>query len=278
MTGTTIVIVGYNSAVVLAAQAAHLPDVPVIVVDNGSSDETARAAAVRGHRVLPLDRNIGFGQGAMVGISAAETSLVLVLNPDARIDTDSLAALERAAAQYPNSDVFVPQILDETGSTFFRHECLHEPRVRDRRPPSGDCCIRALSGAAMLLRREAFLAFGGFDPEIFLFFEDDDIAIRCWRARRPAIHVHDARAIHAGDSSSAGDSSAHRIKDISFGWSRLYLGAKHFGRSGWLDLMALLSKVPVYAISGRTRRLRRQIGRIRGAWAWICGKPAPFRP
>ena len=230
MSDTSVVIVGYNSAAVLVDQAPDLPDVPVIVVDNGSSDDTAERARALGHRVVPLEHNVGFGQGAMAGIAAAQTAFVLILNPDARIRSDGIAALERAAARYCGSDVFVPRIEDETGKTFFRHECVHEPRVRDRRPPTGDCCIRALSGAVMLVRRDAFVDQGGFDPGIFLYFEDDDIAIRSWRARRPAIHVHDAVAVHIGDASSKDDTAAHSIKDISFGWSRLYIGAKHFGR------------------------------------------------
>lgn len=277
MSETTIVVVGYNSAAVLREQAASLPDVPVVLVDNGSRDETAAVGTELGYRTEILSQNVGFGQGAMAGISVAETPLVLVLNPDARISADGVGALEQAASRYSDCDMLVPRLVGDDGVEFFRHECCFEPRVKDRRPPDGDCCVRALSGAALLIRRAPFLAFGGFDPNIFLYFEDDDLALRACQARRPIVHVRDAVAYHSGDASSAGDSAAHTIKDVSFGWSLLYIGAKHFGRSGWLEILKMGLKLPVYALSGRWQRLRRQFGRIRGAWAWLRGKPAPFK-
>ena len=274
----TRLIVAYNSAGALREFATASPPGPTLVVDNASRDETGRTAQELGFDVLRLEANVGFGMGIMAGLEALEAELVLVLNPDASLRAGAEDALVAAAQAYPETDIFVPRIVGAGGSEFFRHECMHEARVRDRRPPTGDCCIRALSGAVMLIRRPAFMAAGGFDPEIFLYFEDDDIALRAWAGRRPAVYVHGAVAEHAGDASSTEDSAAHRIKDQSFGWSMLYVGRKHFGRSGWGALIGMALKLPVYAVSGRGQRLRRQWGRMQGAWAFLRGRSAPFRP
>lgn len=272
------VMVGYNSARTLEKHASGSPPGPTLIVDNASLDDTSDTARRLGFDVLRLERNVGFGMGVMAGLEHTDAEFALVLNPDITLRPDTEAELMAAARRWPDCDLFVPRLIGSDGHTFFRYETRFEPRTRDRRPPEGDCCIPMISGAAMLVRRERFLAFGGFDPEIFLFFEDDDLAIRYARARRPVIHVHGAVAEHAEGSSSAGDVAASRIKEESFGWSMMYFGAKHFGRSGWRDIVAMSLKLAVYAVSGRGARVRRQQFRLRGAWAWVRGRRAPFRP
>ena len=271
-------LVAYNSAEALAEHARLSPPGPTLIVDNASRDETSAVSRGLGFDVLRLDRNVGFGMGIMAGLHHLDAELVLVMNPDVTLRADTEAALIAAARAWPDCDLFVPRLIGGDGHVFFRHESRFEARSKDRRPPWGDCAVPSISGAAMLIRRQAFIDFGGFDPEIFLFFEDDDIAIRYWRARRPAIYVHAAVAEHAEGSSSGADMQAHRIKDESFGWSQAYLGAKHFGESGWGDFVKMLFKLFTYTVSGRRERRLRQWGRIKGAWTCLRGRRAPFRP
>ena len=271
-------LVAYNSAEALEEHARVSPPGRTLIVDNASRDNTGEVAAALGFEVLRLERNVGFGMGIMAGLHHLDAEFVMVMNPDVTLRADTEAELLQAVGRNPGCDLFVPRLLGGDGEVFFRHESRFEPRSRDRRPPVGDCCVPCISGAAMLIRRAAFIEFGGFDPEIFLFFEDDDIAIRYWRARRPAVYVHDAVAEHAEGSSSGADVRAHRIKDESFGWSMMYFGARHFGRRGWRDFVAMVLKLCVYTLSGRSQRRIRQWSRIRGAWAFLVGRKAPFRP
>jgi N-acetylglucosaminyl-diphospho-decaprenol L-rhamnosyltransferase len=55
-----------------------------------------------------------------------------------------------------------------------------------------------LSGACLLLRREAFEAVGGFDEDYFMFFEDVDLGERLGRAGRPSVYVPSAQVVHVG--------------------------------------------------------------------------------
>ncbi|MEM1300344.1 MAG: glycosyltransferase family 2 protein [Pseudomonadota bacterium] len=274
----TRLLVAYNSAEALQDHARSSPPGPTLIVDNASTDRTGEVARSLDFDVLRLEANVGFGMGIMAGLTHLDAELVLVMNPDVTLRADTESELLRAAREWPECDLFVPQLIGGGGHVFFRHESRFEPRSKDRRPPFGDCCVPSISGAAMLIRRAPFIEFGGFDPEIFLFFEDDDIAVRSWRARHPAIYVHGAVAEHEEGSSSGRDARAHHIKDVSFGWSLMYVGAKHFGRRGWRDFVAMALKLLVYAISGRRQRMLRQWGRLTGAWAWLRGGRAPFRP
>lgn len=272
----TRVVVAYNSGDVLRWQAERSLALPTVLVDNASADDTREIAGALGHQVIAQGSNLGFGRGVMAGLKAAGSELALVVNPDVAVDAAAVAELLAAAERFPECDLFVPKLVDEAGEVFFRHESSLEPRLARRDVPEGLACIPMISGAAMLIRVRPFLEFGGFDPAIFLYFEDDDLALRYRAARRPIIYVPAAEVLHLGDRSSAPDPGASRIKDLSFGWSRAYLMAKHRrGRRG-LCLAGMIAKLPIYAVAFRGQRLRRQWGRIRGFLRALGGGGAPF--
>lgn len=276
MTDVTRLLIAYNSASLMPWQAES--DLPTLVVDNNSTDETRTAALAAGFETLTLPVNEGFGRAIMAGLAHIETPFALVLNPDARPEPGAVETLLDAATAFPECDLFLPALTDASGAAFFRHETVFERRVKDRRPPTGLTCIPTFSGAALFVRVAPFLAFGGFDPKIFLYFEDDDLALRYRTARRPAIHVPEARVRHLGDRSSEGDSQAHIVKDRSFGWSRAYVQHKHQAGSLWLTLTGMGTKWLIYAISLRHLRRQRQQGRIAGFWLFLRGRPAPYLP
>lgn len=278
LNGITLVTVTYNSADVLPWQSARNASLPTLVVDNASSDGTADLARRLGHDVLSFRENQGFGRGVMAGLAAVRTELALVLNPDASVDSQSVAALLSAARAWPDCDLFLPKLVNEGGDVFFRHESSLEPRLARRDVPEGIACVPMISGAAMLIRVRAFLAFGGFDPAIFLYFEDDDLALRYRAARRPMIYVPTASAVHLGDRSSGEGGKASRAKDVSFGWSRAYLMAKHNRGSRVLCLAGMIAKLLIYAVALRTQRFKRQWGRILGFRAAMAGRSAPYLP
>lgn len=265
----TRVVVAYNSAEALRWQGVGPP---TVLVDNASSDDTAALGRALGYRVLRLPQNVGFGRGVMAGLALVQTEFALILNPDARIEPAGIAALLDAAARTPDADVFVPALVDQTGRPHFRVESSLEPRARWRAAPAGEACVPMLSGAALLVR---VARFPGFDPAIFLYFEDDDLAFRLRAARRAIVYVPQAAAIHLGNRS--GD-AAHAIKDRSFGWSMAYVMAKHRrGHRGWA-LAGLCLRFAGYVAVGRTARARRHWGRILGFVRALRGRPAPFLP
>src|SRR5262249_3794821 len=91
-----VVVVSYNSREQLRGcvqPLASVPGVAVVVVDNASQDGSATALGDLPVRVIPLDHNGGFAHGCNVGWRAGNAEYVLFLNPDARLDEESLARL-----------------------------------------------------------------------------------------------------------------------------------------------------------------------------------------
>ncbi len=91
-------------------------------------------------------------------------------------------ALLAAAEAYPDAGLFAPRIVEPDGRFFFQPRSLLAPYLTNPggklHPPEADACAPFLSGACLMVRRDLFLALGGFDPNIFLFYEDDDLCRR----------------------------------------------------------------------------------------------------
>jgi len=275
----TVLIVAYHSAAKLPACLAAIPSAcPVIVVDNASPDDSAEVAlaARPGARVIRAGKNLGFGPGANLGFGAVSTEFGLLLNADATLEPDTIVGLLSAARRYPGAGILAPEVIADEGHMQFGHD-LPFRRLRGAVvEPVGDACCWYVGGSAMFLRMEALRGIGGFDPDIFLYFEDDDLCMRMREAGHALIHVGGVRVRHEGGSSSAPSPALDRWKAFHQGWSRLHLEAKHRGH--WAAWKLALAEWPALALKATLRRsdARRTkwAGRAAGMRAWMQGRKA----
>jgi GT2 family glycosyltransferase/glycosyltransferase involved in cell wall biosynthesis len=168
------------------------PDNEVVIVDNGSEDNSAEF--LREHfpsvRMLALDRNLGFGGGSNAGFRAAKNDIVVLLNSDMRVEPNFLAPLLEAftdetifsvACQIFFSDP--NKLREETGLTqsWWENGSL---RVRHRDDPAIQVlypCAYGGGGSCAFDRRK-FLELGGFDELLAPFYmEDTDVGYLAWK-------------------------------------------------------------------------------------------------
>jgi GT2 family glycosyltransferase len=193
----TAVVVAYNAARhlphTLAALRAQrgVGELPVLVVDNASTDGSAELAERDFPlvRVLRLGANRGPAAARNAGLRAAESDLVFCLDADAVPEPDCLARLIEdlrgqggvVACQPRALFDAEPHLIHYDGASFNWTGLLHLRNFRreDRRGESAedvDCVI----SVAHLLDRRAVLDAGGFDEDFFIYFEDSDLS---WRLR-----------------------------------------------------------------------------------------------
>lgn len=229
MRAFSIVLVSYNSAAVLGEALRSVPPGhEVIVVDNASDDTSVNIAQEAGARVLRQDRNLGFGTACNRGAAVASNEAVLFLNPDARLEPGALEALSRAMDAYPRAAAFNPRIVDAAGRQYFRdRNRLIDNRRWFRGAPDRDCRIPMAVGAAALLRKPVFEAIGGFDENIFLYFEDVDLSARLISAGHDIMHVQDAVVVHLIASSTPSSDAVIAFKNYHFARAKLYVMRKH---------------------------------------------------
>lgn len=238
-----VVIVNFGSSALLLEHAASIELPPggwVIVVDCfSSSTERARvrdlAAEHRWTAVL-LEENAGFGGGTNAGVARADemgASIVVALNPDARIDTASLTSLVLAVQRDPML-LASPTIVGPRGEPWFAGADLYlddgavrGARARARFPAA----VRRewATGACFAISLELWHRIGGFDEEYFLYWEDIDFSHRVldsggrWSLVDATV-VHDAGGTQADVASGRALSETYYYYNIR---NHLLYAVKH---------------------------------------------------
>ncbi|TDR48763.1 hypothetical protein DFR29_101387 [Tahibacter aquaticus] len=242
---TSIVIVAADSGpglvdAVCRALASSVA-VEILLSDNASSDGsiallTAEFGADARFRLVENGRNLGFGAGVNRVAGLARGDMLLILNPDCLLQPDTVARLRSIAAALPRPGVLGARIQDAQGRdepaslrrdpTLRRSLCslLRLDRFAARWPAlqgvnhATDAALRgldqpaeAISGALMLLPREAFAAIGGFDEGYFLHCEDLDLCRRLRDAGYGVCYAGSVAVVHG-----KGGSSRHRPVFVSW--------------------------------------------------------------
>lgn len=277
----TAIVVSYDSAEVLPAclDALAGESVPAIVVDNASGDDSRAIAAKRGARVIANARNEGYGRANNLGVAAADTPYVLIVNPDLELKPGATAALLEAAERYPDAGMLAPRIVEPSGRVFLQPRSLLSPGHLNRSGtmavPGGDACLPFLSGACLLVRRELFLALGGFDPAIFLFYEDDDLCRRMRDAGHALVHVHGAEARHGRGKSSAPSPQRRFKARWHLAWSERYIARKYgLPQPKPVRTLENLGKALGYGLLLKREKMFAHAGSAAGARAWARGETA----
>jgi N-acetylglucosaminyl-diphospho-decaprenol L-rhamnosyltransferase len=225
----------------LAALERQTVEHDVLVVDNGSRDDTAERVAERFPRVriLRLDRNLGFGRAVNRGVELVDTDAIVLINNDVICEPDFV---ERILAPLEDTDVSMvagvllqhdrPHLVDSAGielDTTLRSwdSGWNRPLVElDGVEPVGPC------GGAAAFRTVAFREVGGFDETFFAYWEDVDLALRLHLAGHRCIRSASALALHKHGQTLGAASPAQRRLE-AFG--RAYVLARYrVARSGLL--------------------------------------------
>ncbi|GHB16994.1 glycosyl transferase [Pseudovibrio japonicus] len=223
-----IVLVSYNSQDVLAGALTGLPKwANKIVVDNASSDASTEIAKENGAEVIILEKNLGFGTACNIGAHSGKSPFILFLNPDATIAPAALKALLDRLEEFPQCGAISPRIDDPNGEEYFHSQPQLVPSTISTKPPECAGPVAVLSGAVLLCRREAFEAVNGFDQEIFLFYEDDDLSLRIKQAGWTLMVDRSVRAIHLKGGSTKASWRLNAFKAYHNEISSFYVSRKY---------------------------------------------------
>ncbi|HUY10631.1 MAG TPA: glycosyltransferase family 2 protein, partial [Candidatus Dormibacteraeota bacterium] len=184
----------------------------VIVVDNGSKDETLRylQSIDDPHvRIIYNDTNRGFSAGNNIGIAAASGEFVVILNNDVIVSEDWLDALLDPFARIPVLGISAPRSNNISGHQQIpnvryddENELIAFARERARRYRRRGYFTDRAVGFCLCIPRFLIDEIGGFDERFGVGnFEDDDLCMRTRAAGYKIFICDDAFVHHFGSRS-----------------------------------------------------------------------------
>jgi N-acetylglucosaminyl-diphospho-decaprenol L-rhamnosyltransferase len=252
----SVVIVGFYSSSRIFNLYETLPrNIKIIIVDNSDEGKLKSWAEDKCNiKLISLEENIGFGSACNLGAANCETDWLLFLNPDSLFTSSTINGVNQFLKIYPDAKCFAPVLRNEKNEVFFKSKCVISRPRKLKIDPSTTSPVPFLSGAALFVKKDAFDSVGGFDPNIFLFFEDDDLTYRLHLAYGKNYLSPLIQIIHLGGKSSDTLKDVEKIKKYYWGKSEIYLLRKHKGNLIGITLaithlLKLLN--PMYVISKR---------------------------
>lgn len=257
-TAVSVVIVNYNTGALLQQLLSQLQKLSVqktVVVDNASSDQSmADLTNSETLHCIINQKNQGFAHACNQGVTQTDTPLVLILNPDCDLSENALTQLVHVMTSQADAGLCAPLVYDAQGqeqSGSRRH--LPTPwrifqaymgkktalDLRSQPIPEQATPLSAVSGACMLIRRNAWDDVMGMDDGFFLHFEDLDLMARMQQQDWGVWLQPEASVTHLGGHSS--QQQAIRVSWYKHKSLLRYLAKHHAGSLLTWTLMPVLA-------------------------------------
>lgn len=210
----------------------------IVLVDSGSTDDSAQwfKDNYSQYKTITKKDNIGFAKGCNIGIKYAQSKgadYVLLLNIDTVLEDNTL---EELVKNCDKNTVVSPKIYSSKdkvdiwyagGKLDFETGChvqYHDERLENgnTRPAHR---ISFASGCCMLIPMSVINKVGTLDETFFMYYDDDDLSIRFWKARVRMLYVPTTSLWHKVGGSYGGIRSV--LTEYYFTRNRLYLMKKH---------------------------------------------------
>jgi GT2 family glycosyltransferase len=259
----SVVIVNWNTCGDLRECLSSIRDegAEVIVVDNASADGSRHMVEEEfpQARLIANTRNLGFATASNLGIEASHGRYVLLLNPDSEVRKGAFKALIDFGDRNPRIGIFGPKILNPDGS--IQYSCRRFPNLKaglfrntilgrlfpknayirdylmtgwDHNEPRD---VDWVSGAALVIRREAIDDVGLLDERFFMYCEDVDLAFRAGQKGWRVAYFPEAVVVHARAKSS--DKAVYRMV-IEFHRSMYRFFEKHYKRDASIPMRIIV--------------------------------------
>ena len=193
----------------------------ILVVDNGSTDGSVEWLKEHDIPTIFLTENTGFTGAVNVGIKAADTPYVILLNNDTTLDPRYVEKMERAISRSEKIfsvsckiiQMYEPTLMDDAGDMYsvlgwaYQRGVGRPVELYDKPRRIFSACA-----AAAIYRRDVFEKMGYFDPMHFAYLEDMDMGYRARIFGYRNVYVPEAKVLHFGSGFSGSRYNAFKVK------------------------------------------------------------------
>ncbi len=212
----SIIILNYNGKKWLEKclpswEKTTYPNVEVIIVNNGSTDDSADYVKKKHpkFRLVEIHPNRGFAGGNNYGVKKAKGKYVFLLNNDTTVSPGLLQPLVERMEKDQTIGVIQPQMRNMTRrdrndavASFFTATgyLYHYGYMQPIKKPQYQKPMYAYSikGAGMMMRRDDYLSLGGLDEDFVCYVEETDLCHRVWLSGKKVLYYPKSYMYHFG--------------------------------------------------------------------------------
>ena len=227
-----VIIVNYNDAEETVQYVKKIREYQnigrIVVVDNMSTDENTESLleSIKSEKVyvVKADKNGGYSYGNNFGIKYLENlgeiyDYIIVSNPDIEIEEKAISKCLEVLQKDKNAGVVAPRMYNGNNKPIRRSswkmrtfllDVIHSNRLSEvifyKKLRSGEYLekdyenpkleVEAISGAFFIIKYEVFKEIGGFDENVFLFYEEDILAKKMQEKGFKTYSINDEKVIH----------------------------------------------------------------------------------
>ncbi len=199
----------------------------IIVVDNGSEDDTVARLNKIGHlKIVENKANLGFSKANNIGVKKAEGEYLLFLNSDMEFIDSSLELMFEYIKKNPEIGAIGPKFLNidlTTQASVFPPQTIFNAIKEywlsipsySKYSPLKLANVWSISGGAILIKKDFFEKIGGWNEKYFFYFEDMDLCRSIHQQHKNIVYFPDCKVIHRHGASGS------KLASASNQWRRL---------------------------------------------------------
>ena len=222
----TVVMVSFHSIKLIVNPINCIDkEINIIVVENSNSKECKDFLEKKfaNVKVILSEKNLGNGGGINLGLKQVKTKYAFYLDIDTEIKEDTIKNLLTASTEIDNFTILAPLVENYK----YKKVDYFESSIMENKEHKQ---MRFVPGCAIFFNMEKILQIGFFDENFFLFFEENDIYMRCLKNNHKIYLIQAAKMIHTGEMSvdRKYDLDIELIRNWHYMWSKFYFYKKHF--------------------------------------------------
>ena len=214
-----------------------LPTAEIIVVDNGSKDNTVEVLTkIKNVKIIKNGTNLGFSKANNIGLKSSTSDYVVFMNSDMELIDNSLIEMIDYLKNNKNIGIIGPKFLnpDKTpqASVFPPQTCLNafkefwlgKKETYSKYIPKGDSptIVSYLSGGCIAVNKKYFEKIGKWNEKYFFYFEDMDLCRQVTKNGKQIVYYPKCQIIHRHGA------SGRKLADSQNQWRRLIPSSKKF--------------------------------------------------
>ena len=256
-------------------------NIPIIVVEHSDNKKLKEDLEKKYNNLkcILAKSNLGMGSGNNIGLKAANTDYVLLLNPDVLLEDNTIEELFLASQNLANFSMLAP--LEKN----FNNYGFLNKKKSNKNLEDAPFEVDFIDGFAMLINKKKFKEIDYFDENFFMYLENNDLCKRS-RDKGDLIYIVPKSKINHLAAKAVDKKYEEEVefsRNWHWIWSKFYFNKKHYGffkafYEGFPRYCSSLIKFLFYLLINNKKKKKIYFNRASGFYNAFLGKASWYRP